>query len=467
MLRRKAYDLLMEWKNRKDHKCLVVKGQRQVGKTYLIDFFAKMNYDQYVYINLSTNREIQTIFEQDLNVDSIINGIRLFFRDIDFDSDSVLLFFDEIQDCPRARQSLKEFTIDGRYDVIASGSLLGVTDAHLDGGRVSSKKPALLPMGYEETVTMTSMDFEEYLWAIDFPDDILQSIKKNLKNGEPIGKTLLNVLSKHFRDFMAIGGMPESVAQFVKTGDYVGSSKIIGDILSMCINDINRYNTGINSVKTRECFESIPSQLSYGNKKFTYSRIDDGTESRKSAVKYMENLLWIKMAGYGNFCYALKAPVPVLNGHVIRDSFKVYLSDTGMLINMMGPDAQKAVVTGDIRFNAGAVMENVVAECLMKSGIPPLYYRKTNGEDKMELDFVVEKDLKISVLEVKSGRKKDYPSLGKVGNVFEIHRRIMLEEDDVHLTDDGIEHYPLFAAAFVDLILRRQIPFNLNTMHQR
>lgn len=454
MLRRKAFDSLMEWKNRDDHKCLFVKDQRQVGKTYLIDYFAKNNYEQYVYVNLSSNHDIHAVFENDLNVDRIVNGLRLFFRDADFDSDSILLFFDEIQDRPRARESLKEFTIDGRYDVIASGSLLRVTDSRLDGGRVSGRDPPLLPIGYEETVVMTSMDFEEFLWAVDFPTDVIETVKLKLADGEEIGEPVLGAMFGRFRDFMAVRGMSESVDSFAKSGDYTASSKILGEIVSKCINDINRYNTGINTVKTAECFESIPSQLSYGNGKFTYSRINDGDGSRKSAEKYMENLLWIKMAGYGNFCYAVRAPVPILAGQVIRGSFKVYMSDTGILVNMYGPDAQKAVVIGDSRFNQGAVMENVVAECLMKSGFPPLYYRKTNGNYKMELDFVLEKDMAVTVLEVKFGRTGNSPSLGKVGKVFDIHRRIVLEDSDVRRTEDGVEHYPLFAAAFMDCILR-------------
>lgn len=450
MLRRKAYNNLMEWKSRSGHKPLVVYGQRQVGKTYIIEQFAKDNYKSFVSINFSTNREIHKVFESDISVDHVINGLRIFYDDVDFQSPSLLLFFDEIQDCPRARESLKQFREDGRYDVIASGSYLGLSES-----RAADNKglPALVPMGSEEHLKMTSLDFEEFLWATGFPEDILLEIKGKLRSKKPVGEPFYSKLASRFRDFMIVGGMPESVAAFVESKSYSESMKVLQSILIVCHNDINRYNRGIESVKTSECFDSIPSQLADSNKKFMYSRVTTDLGTRNSANKYMENLLWIKDAGYGNFCYALKEPKPILSAHIDRESFKVYISDTGLLTNMYGSEAVKALAFGSEGINQGALMENVVAECLMKAGIQPMYYRKTNGDNKMEVDFVLEKELKVIIIEVKSGRTRDSPSLKKVGKVFDIHRRLMLEDSDVHSSDDGVEHYPLFASAFINDLL--------------
>ena len=447
-MRRKIYDDLIRWKERPGHKCLVVKGQRQVGKTYIINAFADENYGNCVRIDFSEEPDMKRIFDRNLDVDRIVSEIEL-VKNERISPGSTLLFFDEIQECPLARSSLKYFTIDGRYDVIASGSLLGVSDARLypfSGKDV----PPLIPMGYEEHMTMTSMDFEEYLWAVSFDEETIKLIRSRIRERKPLGSTVMDLIMSRFRDYMIIGGMPESVRSFAETGSYRDSGIILDDILSVCRTDITRYNKGVNILKTAECFDSIPSQLSQTNKKYTYSRIESGLESRNSAQKYMENLLWIGAAGYGNFCYALKEPRIPLKSQEIRDSFKVYLSDTGMLTRMLGIDAARAMLGYDTSFNEGAITENAVAECLMKSGITPRYYRKTNGDNKMEIDFVIEMNGEVFAIEVKSGKSRSAPSLAKVGNVFRIDRKIVLENSDIHVTGDGVEHYPIFASAFAD-----------------
>ncbi len=443
-MRRKIYDRLLEWKYRKNHKSLIVKGQRQIGETYIITKFAEENYENCVKVDFSEEPDIGKVFEQNLNINRIVSEISL-LKDADVVPGSTLLFFDEIQECPLARASLKYFTMDGRYDVVASGSLPGVVDARL---RHTNDPPPLLPLGYEEHITMVSMDFEEFLWAVSFDTGRIDEVKKHIRERRELGYAMCSVLSGHFRDYMIVGGMPEAVKAFVEEKSYRIAGQVLDDILSTCRADITRYNKGINIVKTAECFNSIPSQLSQTNKKFTYSRIEPGSGSRNSAQKYMENLLWIQAAGYGNFCYAVNAPKIPLKMQEVRDSFKVYLSDTGMLIRMIGLDAACAVLREDTGFNEGSVTENIVAECLFKNGLSPRYYRKTNGENKMEIDFVIELNSEIFAIEVKSGKSRDAPSLHKVGRIFHIDRRIKFEKSDIYVDDDGIEHYPLFASAF-------------------
>ena len=205
-------------------------------------------------------------------------------------------------------------------------------------------------------------------------------------------------------------------------------------------------------MKTQRCFESIPEHLSSNNKKFQYSRLEKGTGSRASAEKYMENLLWIEGAGYGNFCYGLETPE--LPFKRIEDSFKVYLSDTGMLIRMMGQSAAMATYDGRTEYNAGAIAENEVAECLVKNGINPRFYRKNSGKNQMEIDFVIELLDESVAIEVKSGKTRDSPSVDKVQSVFAVGRRMMFENGNLYVDKNGIEHYPMFAAAFIRLLER-------------
>jgi len=453
-VKRKIYDELLKWKDDKQNTCLTIKGQRQVGKTYIVEHFAKEFYPNFVEIDLTRTPEMAEAFKRAVDVDSVIRELSLRMDGVVFEPGSTLIFIDEIQECPEARASLKWFAQDDRFDVIASGSLLGVTNNSLRKKNEGDPTP-LSPMGYETILTMRSMDFEEFLWARGFNRKILEEIKDRIKSRQRLDESELEVLNSHFRDYMIVGGMPAAVKAFVKTKQYSESGKQLDKILGDTINDINRYNNPINSMKTQRCFESIPEHLSSNNKKFQYSRLEKGTGSRASAAKYSENLLWIEGAGYGNFCYGLESPE--LPFKRIEDSFKVYLSDTGMLVRMMGKSAAIAVYEGDTKFNAGALMENVVAECLAKSNLKPRFYRKNSGKNQMEIDFVTELLGQSVCIEVKSGKDREAPSISKVSDVFKVDRRMMFAFDNIYVDEDGIEHYPLFVAAFFNFLQRDYI----------
>ncbi len=298
---------------------------------------------------------------------------------------------------------------------------------------------------------MRSMDFEEYLWAIGFNLKILDEVKERISKREPLRETELEVLGSHFRNYMITGGMPAAVAAFVESGQFADAGRELDVILGDIINDINRYNDPVNSIKTQRCFESIPEHLSANNKKFQFSRLEKESGSRASAEKYAENLLWIEGAGYGNFCFALESPE--LPFKRIEDSFKVYLSDTGMLVRMMGRSAAMAIYDGNDKYNAGAILENEIAECLAKNGIKPRFYRKSSGKNQMEIDFVIELLNESVAIEVKSGKDRTAPSITKVNSIFNVDRRIMFENGNIGM-EDGIEHYPMFAAAFISLLER-------------
>ncbi len=439
------YDVLIEWKCR-EHKPLIVKGQRQVGKTFIIDRFASDNYENYVNFNFIDNPEFKEIFRNSLNVDDIIKAMMLYVTPEKFVPHSTLIFLDEIQECPRARASLKNFSIDGRYDVIASGSLLGVS---IPRDKNESEENASIPVGYEEHVEMRSMDFEEFLWANEISDEIIQDVRRHIHNLKPLDHVFLHRFEELFRDYMIVGGMPESVQAFVDSHDYHAPGKIITNLLDACRSDINRYNSGVNRIKVLDCFNSIAPQLAQSNKKFQFSRID-GDGSRASGEKYRENLKWIEAAGYGNFCRSLKAPSAPLLANEVRDQFKVYFSDTGMLIHMYPEGAMRAIYTGNSSYNIGAIVENVVGECIRKCGYVPYYYRKSNGKGMMELDFVVELPSGIVVVEVKSGKSRDAPSLRKVPEHFDVQKRVIFGNSNISVDDEGIISCPLFAAAFFD-----------------
>ncbi len=451
MLRRKAYDVLVEWKGRV-HKPLLVKGQRQVGKSFIIEAFARDHYPHSVIVDFREDVRARAVFAGNLDVDSIIRGLEILHPDAIFEPGSTIILFDEIQDCPLAYSSLKYFALDGRYDVIASGSLLGVTlnktnNKEEDGDGIEVDPS--VPVGYTEHLTMYSLDFEEFLWAKGMKDEYISMLRESIHDHVPLSEVMHSAFTSYFREYMVVGGMPEVVQNYVDTKRFSGAIHIQERLLNDAIADINKYNTSINAVKTLECFNSIPKQLAQSNKKFMYSRVDGGG-SRKSAQKYSENLLWIKDAGYGNFCYKVRSVEVPLTAREDSENFKVYFSDTGLLISKYGRTVREAVAMGDSRVNLGAIAENIVAECMVKCGIVPRYYMKNQGDNRMELDFVAEIGDDLVVIEVKSGKDREAPSLSKVSSVFKVDRRMMFEDTNIRVSDDGVEHYPLYAAAFMD-----------------
>lgn len=337
-----------------------------------------------------------------------------------------------------------------KIDVIVSGSLLGVVPFSSNNQDTETRKP-LVPVGYVEYLYMHPLDFEEYLWAHNISKDASAELRANIHERKVLDESTYQRLSQLFREFMIVGGMPRAVDTFIREGRFGPVDAILRDILTTSMKDINRYNIGADILKTGECYMSIPFQLSESNKKYMYSRIND-KPSRKSSERYMENLLWIKMAGYGNFCYSLKQLSLPLKGNMMRRSFKIYLSDTGILLELYGNKAKSAIYEGDYSYNMGAIVENVVIDDICKCGYEPTYYRKDKGADKMELDVVLEFWDGIAAIEVKSGKDRDAPSLRKTLSSSNVARRIVFENGNISVDEDGIEHYPLFASAFMDEI---------------
>lgn len=500
MLRRKVYSELMDWKGRSDHKCLLVKGQRQVGKTFIIDVFARENYENVIYSDISKEPEMRDALSG-TSVEQIINRIKLAKRLEDIDPENTVLIFDEIQVSRRARGALKMFTLDGRYDVIASGSILGVTNPDkrripgqesvedgdgnaetitdeesyvraLDHDETVNEMISITPMGYEEHLTMYSLDFEEFLWANGVPQSTIDEVRGCIHNRTPLPDSVLRAMDGHFRDYMIVGGMPEAVKAFVEgDGDYTAAGRALRDAISNCLMDFKNYNPPIMEGKILDCFYSIPVMLSQDNKKFMYSGIRSGTKQDESgsivvpgnarkgtSEKYDSSIIWLKQAGYTNFCYALLNISHPLEACVDRKSFKVYMSDTGMLNSLLGIQSIQATYSWMTGYNKGAIAENAVAEGIRKCGLPVRYYIRTENKEgrRMEIDFVLELGKDLIAVEVKSGKDRKAPSLGKVQSVFEqVNRRIVLSRTNIYTDGDGIEHYPLFAACFADELGRK------------
>jgi len=438
MLKRKMTDRLIEWKANPKKKALLVRGARQVGKTFSIEDFGKKNYGTFIHINFEKNPSYASIFAGDKDVDSLIRRMSLVFTDAEFTPGDTLIFLDEIQNCPDARVSFKFFTIDGRYDVIGSGSLLGLR----------YKEVSSYPTGYEDLIDMYSLDFEEFLWAIGVSDKLISKVKEDLANKRPIDGFILDKFSQYFRWHMVVGGMPEAVMTFKETNHFGKVLKVHRSIISSYLDDIMKYAPDADKNKVRASFYSIPNQLAKKNKKFIYADVEGKKDSRYDT--YGSSLSWLYDAGIINFCYNLQEPaLPILSNRKLN-VFKIYLRDTGLLVSMMEEGLAGAIIDQNIYVNEGAIMENMVADMLSKNEYDLTYFEKKGS---LELDFILNLNGIVSAIEVKSGNNKQSKSLGVIlSDKYKVKRGIKLENTNVLVDEKNIEHYPIFAAAFLRLI---------------
>jgi uncharacterized protein len=395
MYRRKVMDKLLEWMNKKDKKSLIIEGARQVGKTYIVHEFANQYYgaEKYIYINFELDAQKKLIFENDLTAEGIRGKLGLLYRDI-IRQNKILLFLDEIQVCPQAITALKSLTIDGRMDVIASGSLLGVHYNH-----VSS-----FPVGYVERIKMVSMDFEEFLWARGIDPNTIAELKKNYQDKTQVSPFLHQEMMKLFTEYIVVGGMPEVVDAFIKTKDFDIVLKNQERILDDYRSDIAKYASGNEKARARECFESIPFQLGKDNKKFQYKYVSKGG---RSAI-YDSGIQWLIDAGIALKCNNIIKPEIPLVSYKRIDAFKLYVSDIGLLVSMLGMEAQTKILFGELGISKGAIFENAIA-CLLAQNGHELYYYEKNTT--LEIDFIVVIDHLVTGIEVKSADNTQSKSL--------------------------------------------------------
>lgn len=419
MLKRKIEKILGRWKESGDRKPLVIKGIRQCGKTYIVRKFAKENYESVVYMNFILEPGVKSAFTGNIDVDTIILNLSALIPDCRFLEGRTCIVLDEIQECKEARTALKSFHIDGRFDVIATGSLLGVK------GYGKSKKVQegqdSVPVGYETVVDMYPLDFEEFLWANGISGRVIDSVKSCFENEtvvpDGIHKAMMDLLYR----YVIVGGLPDVVNCFLETKNIELIYKMQRNLLAEYEEDMVKYADDADKPHIRECFESIPMQLAKENKKFQYSVVKKGGR----ASQYLGSIQWLEDAGIVRRCYNTRATELPLEGNSIKECFKVYTTDIGILMAMLDYGTQVDVLKGNLLAYKGAIFENLMADFLCKSGQKLYYFHKDSG---LELDFLVRCKGECVILEVKAhtGKTKSMMTVLKNKNVYHVKSAIKL-----------------------------------------
>ena len=413
MLERKIYRDLLVWKQQRRtegiKKCLIVKGARQVGKSFIIKEFGKNEYKSFICIDFFRQPNLKAIFDGELTSEEIYKRMTANMPGIELIPGDTLVFLDEIQCCGNARTAVKFLAEDLRFDVILSGSLLGLTYGEDDDDAVEA--PASVPVGYETNLTMYSLDFEEFLWAYGYSREVVENLRSYLTSGEQIPVSIHDRFEGLFREYMVVGGMPEVVNDFAANKDFNRAAKIQQDILTEYQDDISKHAKGNEKQFVRMCYDAVPKQLAKELKKFQYSTVEKGQTRRK----FGGSVKWLKDSGLVNACYNIREPYLPLMANANDDQFKLYINDTGLLSCMYGFETKLAILNDTIRGNArGGLYENIISECLVKRGYT-LYYYKPDNEH--EIEFLIEKNGEVVPVEVKAGNTAT-PSLNAFIETF-------------------------------------------------
>ncbi|MEE3466952.1 MAG: AAA family ATPase [Eubacterium sp.] len=431
MLTRKVEEKLIKWKDDRTTRSLMIRGARQVGKTYVIEKFARENYKHHITINFVEKPTYKEIFKESLSVDDILMQISFRVRDVELVPHETLIFLDEIQECPEARAALKFFSMDDRYDVIASGSMLGI----------HHKSMPSYPVGYVDYIDMHSLDFEEFLWACGITEENIQTLREHYENREPLPDSMHEEYMKLFRKYIVIGGMPYVVQDFVDHNDFSKVFRIQNEILSDYLDDIAKYATGAEKTKARACFLSIPKHLAKDYKKFRYSLI----EAKGTYRKFGGSLEWLADAGIISFCYNLANLELPLEGNAKSDCFKVYMRDTGLLTAMLEEGSVEDILDGNLGIYKGAIYENIVADIFTKSEKKLYYYEK---DSKLEMDFIIRYNKQLTAVEVKSSEKNTSKSMTSIIQNHGVKHGIKLSSKNLS-SNDTVDTLPLYMAMFI------------------
>lgn len=398
LLKRKIDSYLKNWKQDKDHKPLIVKGARQIGKTKSITAFAEANYKSVIAINFVEQQKYKQIFNDGYEVDTVIKNISLLDPSLKFIPNDTIIFFDELQECPECATSLKFFCIDRRYDVICSGSLMGINYNKIESNSV----------GYKEDYEMHSMDFEEFLWAKGYSEEFVEDIYSHMLNVKPFSNLQLETLFDIFRDYMTLGGMPDVVRTYIENKNFSGTLTIQRQLLADYEEDITKYAVGLDKAKIKNIYNHISVFLAKENKRFQISKISHNARNRE----YVGVVEWLTDAGIINPCYCLAEVELPLKGNYDPKLYKIYFKDTGLLIASLDEEAQE-----DLRANRnfgtykGAIYENIVGDMLVKQGYRLYYYKQDSPA--LEMDFFVRDSDSLIPVEVKANDGAT-PSLKKL-----------------------------------------------------
>ncbi len=423
MLKRKIENQLLEWKNTPVKKPLVIKGIRQCGKTYIAMDFARKNYRSVVYMNFTLEPDKITAFTGNKDVETIIINLSALIPDAEFIPGQTCIILDEIQDCPDARTALKSFKEDGRFDVIATGSLLGVKGYGEKKKKEKNQKLGKnsVPVGYETVVDMHPLDFEEFLWANGISDRIVDVIRESFKKETPVPDGIHRALMELLYRYVIVGGLPAVVNEFLDTKNIGKVYRMQRNLLGEYVDDMVKYAEDKDKPYIRECFESIPRQLAKENKKFQYSLIKNGG---RSSV-YLGSLQWMEDAGIIKRCYNTSITELPLDGNAIEDCFKVYVTDIGILMSMLDFGTQADILKGNLFGYKGAIFENLMADFLCKNGRNLYYFHRDSG---LEIDFLLRHNGKCTPLEVKAntGKAKSMTTVLKSREVYHLTEGLKL-----------------------------------------
>ena len=429
-LKRKVDAFLSSWKANPDRKPLIVKGPRQVGKTESITRFGGMNYTSVIYINFVEEPKYKMITADGYKADDIIKNISRIDPSKKFIEEETLLFFDELQEFPDIATSLKFFKLDGRFDVICSGSMLGINYRKIESNSV----------GYKTDYEMFSLDFEEFLWAKGYDDSFIAEMLAHMRSLTPFNEVEMSVCSELFLDYCILGGMPAVVREFIAKGTFEGSLDIQRQLIADYREDIRKYAEGIDQTRILNVFDHIPVQLAKDYKKFQISKVASGARFRD----YRGCIEWLDDAGMVNICYCLQFPELPLQGNYDETKYKIYFSDSGLLVAMLDEEALEDLRTNkNLGVYKGALYENVVGEALVKAGYKLYYYKREDST--LEQDFFVRTANSLIPIEVKAknGTAKSIRTLIANERYEDIHCGIKLTGGNIGFSDN-IYTFPYF-----------------------
>ena len=442
MFKRKIMAEFEAWKNSSGRKkALVVKGLRQIGKTYSVREFAKANYENIVYVNFKENESAKKIFDADLNVNRIIIDLSALIPGSHFVEGKTVIIFDEIQECANARSSIKPFCEDGRFDIIATGSLLGIKG-------YNKKKSKGVPTGFERILYMKPMDFEEFLWAKGIGEDVIQYLRECYKNKTPVSAATHQAMLGYFKEYICVGGLPYIVDQFISTNDMNVVWQEQHDIIEEYKDDFGKHldeneNEEIDLTllaRINRVFESIPAQLAKENKKFVFSAL----EKKGRSENYLPAIQWLCDFGIITLCHNLNNITDPLEGNKIDNIFKIYMQDSGLFISMLDRDCASKILSGELGCYKGAIFENIIADCFSKQDRKLYYYHKDSG---LEIDFVSKVNNNISLIEVKAttGNTKSAKTVLK-NSQYDVNVCYKLSESNIVVTEKiiSIPYYMAF-----------------------
>ena len=433
MLRRKAYQRLLDWKNNPNHKALCVFGARQIGKTTLIRRFGKENYKHFVEINFVSDTKAAGIFAGDLDVNTIITGLTAYTQQ-SMEPGQTLVFFDEVQECPNVRTAIKFLVEDGRFDYIESGSLLGT----------KFKTVKSLPVGFEEIYRMYPMDFEEFLWANGVPEATVDYLRSCMETKTQVLQTVHETMTKLFYSYIVVGGMPDVVQTYVDTHDIGKVVSVQTSLLELYRQDIARYAEGNEKIKIQAIFDAIPSQLNDKNRRFLVNSLAPSARM----TRYADSFQWLSDAGVALPCYNVTEPQTPLKLNEKHSLFKLFMNDVGLLCAACMENVQYELLNGDLNVNLGSILENIVAQQLKANGYDLYYF---DAKKYGEVDFVVSGGVHTRLIEVKSGNDyKKHNALDRIRSVSEWAFRdsIVLCKGNLEVEKD-IVYLPWYMMIFV------------------